>query len=231
MERIAFLEDLGLRVAALSDRSDGDCGYGAVSCAARSRFLAALGLSEATLRTARQVHGTTFLEAASLGAQYGIPSTARAEADGLITTAQDNAIGVFVADCVPVWLYSPSCEAAALVHAGRAGTFQQITALAAQRLCTQHGADPQDLYAWIGPSAGPCCYEVSPGLVAEANALGIPCRGRHLDLWAANERQLRAVGLPAAHIGCSAVCTICSGRYHSYRAQQTTARNLAVLQR
>lgn len=230
MQRIAYIERLGARVAAMSDLDDGDCGYGSGDCAARDAYLRKLSIAPERLVTARQVHGATVFttqEAIAAGAMEG---QGRPDADALITTDPSVAIGVFVADCVPVWLYAPSARVGALIHAGRHGILLGIAGITAAALLKQAAGQPHQLHAWIGPSAGPCCYEVSEAVALEAEAAGVIRRGRYLDLWATNKAQLMSIGVPPEQIGNSEDCTICSGRYHSYRAQATRARNLSVLQ-
>jgi YfiH family protein len=215
MLRISAIERLGARVAAMSGMEDGDCATAAVSN--RTAFLRRLGLDPARVGAVRQVHGT---EVAVLPP---LPGT-ETEADALVVAAPSWGALVSVADCVPIWLVDPGRGRGAVVHAGRAGTFLGVAAAAAR-----HFPEPAAVHAWIGPSVGPCCYEVSEVLAAQADTCGVPRRGRYLDLWAANAAQLRAVGVPASQIGGSAHCTVCGGGFHSYRAHATACRNVAVL--
>lgn len=92
--------------------------------------------------------------------------------------------------------------------------------------------------ALVCPSAGPCCYEVG----AEVRAAMLSARGERaaawfepqgakwrLDLWAANEAELLAAGLPAGHIGNRRHCTICGGDlYPSHRRDGAVAGRLAA---
>jgi copper oxidase (laccase) domain-containing protein len=59
--------------------------------------------------------------------------------------------------------------------------------------------------AAIGPSAGPCCYEVGPE-VADLFDADLT-HERRLDLWSATERRLRAAGV--TRIERVDLCTIC----------------------
>jgi copper oxidase (laccase) domain-containing protein len=78
--------------------------------------------------------------------------------------------------------------------------------------------------AVIGPSIGPCCFEVGDEVVAAfpdahaARSLGP--RGRsHLDLWELNRRQLVMAGIAADRIEVSGACTRCDpDTYFSHRA-------------
>ena len=66
-------------------------------------------------------------------------------------------------------------------------------------------------------------------MAAEFADRWFPVRGRCLDLWEANARQLESRGVPRAQIAISGICTIGSGRFHSHRAHRNGARNLALL--
>ena len=57
MQHWISLESGGLRVAAMSDRADGDCALSAEHAAPRGAFLAALGLEPARLVCPKQTHG------------------------------------------------------------------------------------------------------------------------------------------------------------------------------
>jgi len=138
-------------------------------------------------------------------------------------------LAVFVADCVPVYIFDPVRRAAALVHAGRAGTQQNITGAALAVLRRAYGTNPSDVHIHIGPSAGPCCYEVSVELARAFRGAGLPASGRRLDLWGANRLQAEAAGVPRAQVACSGICTICDGRFYSYRRGDGLSRNMALL--
>lgn len=230
MLRFAEFERLGLRLACMSDASDGDCATRPENAETRRAFVAAAGMA-ATPCSPRQVHGTRvwYLDA------MPEPETEVPEADTVLTNLPGLPIGVTVADCVPVFLYAPDAGAGGVVHAGRVGTLKGITAATVDALRKHYGAAAGEIHALIGPSAGPCCYEVSTPMAQEFHAQGFPVRGRHLDLWAANRLQLEAAGVPPEHITLVEHCTICgqgapvTAPFHSYRRTGTSARNLAVL--
>ena len=236
MIRFENLEKMGLRAAAISDLSDGDCGFGEPGAEtqareARARFCRALGVDPAELVAARQVHGVhvAVVSAADRGRGAESRETALNDTDAIVTAETGLPIAVLVADCVPVALFDPEKRVAAVVHAGREGTLQDIAGAAVRTMSEAFGCKPHAIHAIIGPSAGPCCYEVSQEMADEFESLGLPRDGRMLDLWGGNERQLRAVGLTADKINVTRVCTICSGRLHSYRADGSRRRNMMLL--
>jgi YfiH family protein len=170
----------------------------------------------------RQVHGDRVVRAQECAP--GRPDAAdRPEADAVLSRTPGVAALVAVADCVPILLADPRSGAVAAVHAGWRGTLAGIAARAVDALVAE-GARAAELLAAIGPSIGPCCYEVSPDLAARFRAaLGpdvandLPSQPR-LDLWRANERVLHRAGVPLRSIDLLGRCTACEPtHFYSHR--------------
>jgi len=231
MINIDVLLDAGVQVAAMSDQSDGDCGWEGATTGTRDHFLSALHIPPREIAIQRQVHGILVRPVRSDTAGRGAtnPLKSVGDGDGLITNVRNLPLGVTVADCVPILLFDPRTGAIGALHAGREGTTGAIAVEGVRKLVTEFGVRPEDIQALIAPSAGPCCYEVSSELRDRCAEQGVITRGRHLDLWETNRSQLRSSGVKDAHITVSKECTICSDRFFSYRRQQTKARNLAVI--
>ncbi len=223
MLRFRKLEALGLRFAGITEAADGDFSRDGRPA---EDALDLAGLARGPAFTVPQVHGTRVWPVGKDGPECSGP----AEGDGLITDIESVAIGVRVADCVPVYLYDSAQRAAGVVHAGRQGTHGGVTMAAVHMMQIRFGSRPYDLHALIGPSAGPCCYQVSEPLAADFVAQGLPALGRYLDLWEANAIQLERCGVPRTQIEIARICTICAlGRFHSHRATGTRQRNLALI--
>jgi YfiH family protein len=229
--RFSFLERFGV-VAAMSDQMEGDCSFRG-RADVRARFLEACGGAVGRLVCARQVHGRDVLQVDAGDAGKGglNLSLAVGDADGLLTNAPGLPVGVTIADCVPIFLYSPTAKAGGIVHAGREGTRQNIAGHAIAGMHTHFEVDAEDVRAVIGPSAGPCCYEVSAEMADDWEATGLPRSGRHLDLWGANQDQLCKAGVARENIEISGLCTICSERFFSHRRAPGMGHNLAVFMR
>ena len=124
---------------------------------------------------AGQVHGDTVLElgAADLApwSSSRPPSTA-GEGDALVTSARELALGVLVADCVPVLLADPSARVAGVVHAGRQGVLAGVVHRAMDTLVAR-GADPARVRAAVGPAVCGTCYEV-PVAMRDEVAAAVP---------------------------------------------------------
>jgi YfiH family protein len=188
-----------------------------------ARLERALGVGAGCLQWVRQVHGRSVLQVAPDGSGLR-PAAGLVEADAIVSTDPSRAILVHVADCVPILLADRRGRAVAAVHAGWRGTAAGVAGAAVAALA-RHGIEPADLVAAIGPSIGPCCYQVDAP-VRQAFAT-FPAAGWftvddedrwRLDLWRANGEQLVAAGLSAAAIHQARLCTrdhpdLC----HSYR--------------
>jgi len=215
----------------MSERQDGDCSGTAARGEGRRNLAGLCGYAAEDLVSIRQVHGCHVIavDGSHRGRGAFEREEALGEADGMVTHCGGLPLGISVADCVPVFLFAPRAGVGALVHAGREGTRLGIAGGAVASMERLYGAAPRDVYALIGPSAGPCCYEVSAGLATSFREAGLPVDGLRLDLWEANRLQLENGGVPSGQVRISGRCTICDGAFHSYRAGATAARNMAVL--
>ncbi len=142
-----------------------------------------------------------------------------ADTDAIITALKDLCIMVRVADCVPLLLYDPQNLVAGVVHAGWRGTFKGAAYNTLLAMNENFGTHPSGVIAAIGPSAGPCCYEVGED-VREMSPFNegerrnffseIEKGGRFLlDLWGANRFQLTEAGVTLSNIETAGMCTIC----------------------
>jgi hypothetical protein len=232
MIRFAELERFGLAIAAMSDRSDGDCGrHHAEGESGREAICTALSIRTEDIVLARQVHGDVVARATNADRGRGtVPNvSAFPDTDAIVTNVPGLPLGVTIADCVPVWLFDPVTRSAGVVHAGRVGTFKNIAGAAVVALRDAYGANPKNLHAVVGPSAGPDAYEVSEDIAVEFAVAGHSVRGRFLDLWESNAQQLERAGIPRENISVAGICTITDGRFHSHRAHANGMRNLAIV--
>jgi polyphenol oxidase len=150
----------------------------------RRRLCETLGTDVERLTMNRQQHSATVHRAHA--ARRGEPG------DGLWTDEQGVPMLALGADCATIAVARTDGEqpALAVLHAGWRGLLEGIVASAVAALGGGR------LAAVVGPTIGPCCYEVGPE-VAEPFAARFGSdvvRGRILDLWASAERALRAAG-------------------------------------
>ncbi|MDR7865751.1 MAG: peptidoglycan editing factor PgeF [Sporomusaceae bacterium] len=208
----------------------------------RDLFCQAVGVDYARAVTCQQIHGDHIHLVTDEDAGRGTRSHAAAvpASDALITDRRGIPLILFYADCVPVLIFDPARRAIGLSHAGWKGTVAKIAAKTVLAMGEHYGTSPADCFVGIGPSIGPCCYEVDAPVVEELQAsfagtwrdLVVPSGDKwHLDLWHANRDQLEEIGVPRAHIDISGVCTAENTTlFYSHRAERgTTGRHGAVI--
>ena len=154
--------------------------------------------------------------------------------DAMVTNVKGIVLMVLLADCVPVLLYDPAAHVVGVAHAGWRGTLEGVTANTIGVMKDSFRCSPFDVVTGIGPSIGPCCYEVGPEVIEKVKAVSAdpdavlrPSReGRaYFDLWHAAELQLLQAGIPQSNIEVAGVCTKCNSElFFSERAQKPTGR-------
>jgi len=177
----------------------------------------AVGADPDAATMAWQRHGATVTRARSRG--IVTPGTVYDHCDGLWSDERGRAMLLITADCVPVAITrrpDPGVRAAAAVlHVGWRGLLAGIVGEGVRAL------GPGRLAAVIGPSIGPCCYEVGEEVAAPARqAFGDDVvAGSRLDLWTSVERALRAAG--CEQVERMDICTSCNpDRFFSHRREQ-----------
>jgi hypothetical protein len=178
----------------------------------------------------RQVHGVEvqLVDERHRGLGATTIETALPQTDALITQTPNLPLMIYTADCVPVIVYDPVQHALGLGHAGWRGTVGNIAGNLVAAMQGKIGSDPADLIVKLGPSIGPCCYEVgdevidawrSSGLDPDLVAVRPVVPRAHLDLWAGNRLAFEAAGVPSHQIEQSGICTRChADRFFSRRA-------------
>ncbi len=177
----------------------------------RRRMSQKLGISS-DWAWANQVHGASVIDAVFPGSG--------GEADVLVTSVPGLPLAIATADCVPVILEGTGV--AAVLHAGWRGIVAGVVSSALEHL-QDLGVSP--LRAAIGPSIGPCCYEVGDEVAdhfpkhASKTRWGTPS----VDLAEAISAKLSPL-----KIWRSDVCTFTSRRLHSYRRNRSMERQVTV---
>jgi YfiH family protein len=197
--------------------TDDDC---EAVVANRRRLAKAVGFAPDRIAVAHQVHGTelighsdptslrcSFASYEGAEEQRGLGKDQVPEADGHVVDAGGTAALVFVADCVPVAL--SGTKGVAMLHCGWRGLAAGIVAKGVGATGATDAA--------IGPSIGPCCYEVGDEVLAAFDRLGEEvASSRMLDLPAVARLLLRQAGVE--RIESSGLCTSCeAGLFFSHR--------------
>ncbi|HZM66495.1 MAG TPA: peptidoglycan editing factor PgeF [Nakamurella sp.] len=200
----------------------------------RARLAAAAGLPPESVVWMRQVHGTTVTPVDRAPGSASAPSATSGphradlpETDGIVTATTGLALGVLVADCVPMLAGDPAAGVIAAVHAGRRGAAGGI-GLRMIAAMVEAGASVASIGVLLGPAICGRCYEVPAAMRDEIEAAlpGSACRTDRgtpgLDLRAGLARQLRAAGV--AGVAVDPRCTYTDPELFSHRRGAPTGR-------
>ena len=194
----------------------------------------AVGIHDGRIVTMRQVHGDEIVDVRD----QNLKETG--EADGMTTGERNIFLGVLTADCVPILFVAPKHRVIAVAHAGWRGTLAGIAAKVVRRLSEQYGIKADDLEAALGPSIGPCCYEVQDDvakpLMKEWGKLTTPSvvvrDGKSfVNLRRLNRDIHRKCGVPGKQLSVVGPCTSCAPEdFFSYRRERReTGRQISFI--
>lgn len=205
------------------------------------RICGAVGFAFDGLTASSQDHHTVIRRVGKEHAGLGITRPRdRTSVDGLCTNEPGITLVTYYADCVPLFFLDPDHRAVGLCHAGWRGTVDRIGACMVEMLRKEFGSDPRRLVAAIGPSIGPCCYEVDAPVAERFLAMNELrpeefAREKEdgkfmLDLWECNRRVLMAAGIPADSIHTAKLCTKCNHELlYSHRIMGNARGGLAAM--
>lgn len=137
--------------------------------------------------------------------------------DAMITAEPEICLFVMGADCVPILFLDPTKQVVGAAHSGWRGTVNKIAACTIKKMSEHFGCLPQDVLVAVGPSIGPCCYNIggevidevlrnfgtTEGLISFDNPESTPI----FNLWQANKVQLMEIGVPEENIQIAELCT------------------------
>lgn len=210
----------------LEGRLDGDV-VAQITRLIRARF----GF-DTMLATCNQVHGATVSAARSEQAWRECDSC-----DALWATEKRVALGIKVADCLPVTIIDPRHDVIANTHSGWRGAVQKITAATIEAIAANSAFEPSSSHAYFGPSIRVCCFEVGEEVVDQFRGAFsgadrfIDRAGAkpHIDLAALTAGVLLDQGFLPGNIHDSGLCTRCdegAARLSGFDAAKSAATPL-----
>jgi YfiH family protein len=192
----------------------------------------AVGVHNLKVVTMKQVHGDHIADVAD-------PNIKEiGEADGMVAERPGIFLGVLTADCAPILFAVPELKLAAVVHAGWRGTLAGLAPKMVRHLKERYGAATERIEAALGPTIGPCCYEIGADVAdpliekwGDAAKQSIHARGgkQYLDIRKLNRRELEQAGVAPERIAAVGPCTSCDKDFFSYRRDKETGRQLSLI--
>lgn len=194
---------------------------------------AALGVREADLRWAYQVHGFDVQHAESLPANTPLGAT-DIRGDAIVSHTPGLVCAVKVADCMPVLFAARDGSAVGAAHAGWRGLSGGVLEHTVDAL----RAAPEQLIAWMGPCIGPTAFEVGAEVraafvahdsLAALHFVPQETSGKFLcDLYAIARQRLQAIGVTDVTGG--EHCTFSQpDLFFSHRRESITGRMAAFV--
>jgi len=192
------------------------------------RFAETLGQGELPIVRATQVHGARVVTVEETPAAGEVVDAGAC--DAVVTRLPGVGLAIQTADCVPVLLTAPGAVGAA--HAGWRGSASNVAGVAAQALLSLSPSRAA-ARAWLGPSIGPCCYEVGGEVAGRFPPRFTRAAGAgkfFLDLPGIVRWQLEEAGIPPENVSAHPSCTMCGGeRFASYRRDRERAGRMIAL--
>lgn len=178
------------------------------------------------LLSVKQVHGTE-----ALVVDRPVTESDRFSGgwDALVTDQPGVMVAVRTADCVPVLVYDRRRLGVAAIHAGWRGAVAGIVPKTLELMAARFHVALSEFRVSIGPSAGPCCYEVDEavleplrGAITNWGSVLQDVRGTkaRLDLKRLIRLQLEQLGIGRRQVTAVNLCTIChEDLFYSYRRE------------
>jgi YfiH family protein len=191
----------------------------------RTRFFSALGISGSQVAFTQQKHTVNILPVDRSGQNENC--------DALHTAKRNVFLAISIADCTPVMVYDKKHQVVSGIHAGWKGTAGKIVEKTINEMKNLYGTNAEEIIAFIGPSAGKCCYEVGPEVAGQfpKECSTMKENGKFLlDVRQANVMQLLESGVLNSNIELHPDCTIHNTIYHSFRRDgNQSGRMFAVI--
>lgn len=188
--------------------------------AARNFFCKQNSIDSQKIVFANQVHGTVVAKVSSEDCGNFIESC-----DGLITDDKNIILCIFTADCMPVFMASRDYSVVAMIHAGWRGLAGGILENALMRFKNDFGIMARDVFSYIGPHIGQCCYEVGKEV---KDIFNLSEKNKNLSLAKESSKQLEELGV--ARIYASRRCTCHeTDFFYSYRREPSQDRMMSLI--
>jgi YfiH family protein len=173
-------------------------------------------------------HGYKVLNISEEDCPSGLPGKQSLPySDGIATMDCSTTLVTLHADCLPLYFLDRNKKAITLCHAGWKGIYTHIIVKSVDLMRECYGSDPKDIIAAIGPSIGPCCFEVQQEVYSLFASEFAGCatlkksEKMFVDLWRAAAMDMQSAGIDAQNVSVAQLCTSCDcGHFFSHRRDQ-----------
>jgi polyphenol oxidase len=200
---------------------------------ARVRFQ--VGVGPRALFTSQQVHGEEIIHVDDMTQE----EASSKQADALITSTRDRAVGVRTADCAPILCAVDDGSAVAAIHAGWRGAVSMLIPSTIRQLCERASVPASRVVACVGPCIGMDAFEVGPEVVAAVRGCDASLPSslvragngdrHHVDLAAVCAHRLRQCGVVEVETLRQCTATDADAYFSHRRDAGKTGRQISVI--
>lgn len=188
-----------------------------------------------------QQHTTNFIEVSLKDGGRGMYNRDDAFIgyDAMYTKDKNLWLYSFHADCCPVLLYCRDQKIIAEIHSGWKGTVNEIVGKVTKHLIENEQCQPQNIYAYIGPSINQENFEAKNNIIERVQQMSFDTSSFYkkknedtylLDSKGLIQQQLLLLNIPQKNITVSPYCTIENeDLFFSYRRNKTPHRNITCI--
>jgi len=157
------------------------------------------------------------------------------DVDGIISNIKNIYLAVRHADCAPIFLFDPKHQVIGLLHSGWRGSCQKIIQNGLKIMINDFNCDVRNIHIKIGPCAHQCCYgfdlQMPHSILLQNKEWNLYINQNNSKQYFINmlgfiKQSAISMGVKASLISSSRMCTICDGRYFSYRRQCKTGAKI-----
>lgn len=157
--------------------------------------------------------------------------------DAMYTFEKGLAIGIFHADCVPIFIYAPKHDLVGIIHAGAIGTLKKVAYKSLMHIINEENISPQDILVHIGP-----CLSYAHSIIRQdyrelINNYGLDIEkairetnSNLIDIPLLNKLQIQHAGIPSNNISYYKGCTYENEElFFSFQRDNKTGRHLSLI--
>ena len=153
------------------------------------------------------------------------------ECDALYTSIKGVPLGIFHADCVPIFFVNESANIVGIIHAGFKGTMKHVTYKVIKEVLATENLDIKDFKFYIGPYREPISFEIDSNNKTTITEAGFESaiKDKRFDNGLANIIDLHELGVKDKQIKACHFDTVTDDRFYSAYQKTPVGRLVSLI--
>lgn len=151
------------------------------------------------------------------------------EADAIYTKEKCLAIGVFHADCAPIFFFDPTVPLVGVIHAGHKGTLKHIAFKAIRYVVDKEKLNVRNIKVFIGPLRRKASYLLTDEERMEVITSACPISDNYFDVAFSNRMDLICAGIDDENIKDINIDTYTDERCYSAYKKTPVGRMASII--